>query len=317
MTTDFDIEALRNRLAASDQPAWQTASDLSKLSIAAFQEKDSPVRRARSSGVFRLDGEGAQGARASAKDFASVVTNFQRVVNAIAAAFDGHKTWRGKLPDAAVSLSRLDIVAEPLAGSVVVRFEPHVLPEHEISSDGTVALVEQPEAQMADRAVNELLDLFETIHAADDASAGNAFVARVEGLGPRVATTVRDLADSLSDGRFVPDIRWVQPRGDARRTRVSAAELAYISRLVSMREADRESVVLEGVLRTVSDVEDLRLQVDGAASVDVAAGDISPDVIRGLHVDGRVRIEADVRGKSLPGGSEILLYTAKSITMLD
>jgi hypothetical protein len=317
MTTDFDIEALRDRLAASQQPAWQTASDLSKLSIAAFQEKDSPVRRARSSGLFRLDGEGAQGSRASAKDFASVITNFQRVLNAIAAAFDGHKSWRGKLPDAAVALSRLDIVAEPLSGSVVVRFEPHVLPEHEISNDGTVALIGQAEAQTADRAVHELLDLFETIHSADDASAGNAFIARVEDLGPRVATTVRDLADSLADGLFVPDIRWVQPRGDARRTRLSSAELAYISRLVSMREADREPVVLEGVLRTVSDVEDLRLQVDGSAFVDVAAGDIPPETIRGLHVDGRVRIEADVRGKSLPGGAEVLVYTAKRIELLD
>lgn len=309
-----DWESYRERLA--DEPAdavvWEDAEDLARLSLEAFAGEFSPVRTDSSSGFLRLTGAGVDGHSARIDGVADMMHQFQRLVLATGAALEGHKSLRGQLPAQIVARTQLRLRGSALPGSLVLEVVPEGSPAAEIVPDGQPELFQHEEALLVDKAIGDAIKLMglskEVSADADDSE----FLQVLQERGPRVATTLRDLASTLVQSQFDTDISWTQPRRARVRIKMAVAEMKHLGELVASREMAKEPIEMSGVLRTVSDLGPLKIETEeGIETVD--AKNIDADTIKTLQVGMSVRVRADVTEDVTPGGGSTSRYTATSI----
>lgn len=314
----FDWNAYRAGLA--DEPsavAWEDAEDLSRISVSAFLAEQSPIRREASSGFVRLTGSGVSGHAAPLEHVANVMRNFQRLVLASGLSLSGFKTLRGRLPSDVVSKTLLHLDGSALAGSLVLTVVPATSPEQEILPDGQAEFFRDDEKQLVDQAMETSVSLLNMSKQVGPDADQSAFLAQVLDAGPRVASTLRDLADSLVHGQFNTELAWNEPGQRRIVSRLTVPELAHLSTLVASRELAKEPTVLTGTVRTVSDIAPLRVEIADGQIETIHGDDISHGIIAALRVGMTVRIEASVTEDVSAGGDVRTRYTASSIEVLD
>ena len=144
-----------------------------------------------------------------------------------------------------------------------------------------------------------------------------AFLQALEERGPRVATSLRDLANTLAASQFETEFSWTEPRKATLNLRMSVAELIRLGKLVASRELEKEPVQLEGILRTVSDISPLKLEIAKGEYETVNATEIDKTVIKSLSVGLRVRISTEVTEEKSPGGAPVTHFKATRIEVLE
>lgn len=311
----FDWQAYRSNLDPSEV-VWEDAGDLARLSIGAFAAEQSPMRRDMSAGFLRLAGPGVSGHSAPVDEVAKVMGQFQRLVLASGLSLSGWKTLRGRAPADVISKTRLHLDGSALPGSLVLQVVPASSPRDEIMPSGQGEFFRENENQLVDDAMNRCIDLLnmgKLLHADADST---PFLMEVEEAGPRVGAAIRDFTAALVEGAFETELMWAQPRTPARRSRLSVRELVHIGVLVASRALAREPVVLVGVLRTVSDISPLKVELAPNEVESVNAEAIPGEVIASLRVGLRVRIAADVTEDIAPGGDVKTHYNATQVDVI-
>lgn len=313
----FDWESYRSNLL-NEPPAvaWEDAEDLGRLSVSAFLSEQSPIRRESSSGFVRLSGSGVHGHSAPVEHVANVMRNFQRLVLASGLSLSGFKTLRGRLPNDVVSKTLLHLDGTAMAGSLVFTVVPATLPGNEISPGGQAEFFREDEKQLVDKAVEQSVGLLNSSKQLSADPDDSEFLANVLEAGPRVASTLRDLADSLVQGRFNTELAWNEPGERRIVSRLSVPELAHLSTLVASRELAKEPTVLTGIARTVSDIAPLRVEIADNQIETIHADDIPHEVIAAIRVGMTLRIEASVTEDVSAGGEVRTRYTASAIEIL-
>ena len=299
---------------SEDDLSWSDAEDLGRLSVSTFLNEHSGVRRDRSVGTLRLVGDGVEGHSAPLDAVGSVLKNFQRLVLATGLSAGGFKSIQGRLPVDIVSKIRLLLDGVPTPGSLVLSMVPATLPQAEILPDGQTEITPPEESQAVDRAVRDAFDLLESARAVGADLDSSELVTKLLQAGPRVASTLKDFADTLVNADFEAEMTWRQPRQKRSRVSLSRAELVNLGKAIKARQLAKEPVTLVGVLRTVSDLSALKVDVPDVAVVNVGTAGISRDVITSLKVGMRVSIKAEVVEETVPAGDPKLIYQAQSIS---
>lgn len=311
----FDWNSYREGLNPDDL-IWDSPTDLARLSMSTFIAEQSPVRRDSSSGYLRLLGPGVHGHSASLTHVAGVMTQFQRLVLASGLALAGWKTSRGRAPADVVARTKLLLDGSAAPGSLVLQMVPAALPAEEIMPSGQGEFFREDDNQVVDNAMGRSIDLLNLGKATGPDADSSPFLTEVKASGPRVAAALRDFAKDLASGGFEADILWAQPRVKPRRSRLSVGELSNVAALVASRELEKEPVTLEGVLRTVSDIGPLKLEIAPGEYEDISAKNIPGAVIAGLNVGDRVKVLADVTEEVSAGGESKVKYRATQVTVL-
>lgn len=313
----FDWNAYRAALPDDVEAVeWEDAEDLGRLSVSAFLSEQSPVRREASSGFVKLTGAGVSGHTAPVEQVANVMRNFQRLVLASGLSLSGFKTLRGRLPSDVVSKTLLHLDGSALAGSLVLTVIPATPPEQEIMPDGQAEFFRDDDKQLVDQAVEKSVSLLNMAKEIGPDADDSEFLAEVLDAGPRVASTLRDLADTLVQGDFDTELAWNEPGQRRLVSRLTVPQLAHLSTLVASRELAKEPTVLTGIIRTVSDIAPLRVEIADGQIETIQADDIPHGVIAELRVGMTVRIAASVTEDVSAGGDVKTRYTASAIEVL-
>jgi len=246
-----------------------------------------------------------------------VMTRFQKVVTAVGAARANFREVRGRFPAEVVERTRLQLVASPYVGSVVLDFMPRVTPREEFYPNGTPPMVDEPRTQEADEAVAAVVDLFAAAGAIPPDADGAEFLASVSNYGPRVATALRDLLARLGTNRFETDLVWREPGRPTRRAILQSADAERAKALIVSRELDHGETTIEGVIHTVSDSTSLVVVGADGEPVYINPRNLSPQQLSGIAYNSLVRVVVDVLAVEGAGGDSVVKYFAKSIQTLD
>jgi len=312
----FDWPAYRAEVASNAPEAeWEDAADLSRLSLSGFLAEQSPARRDMSLGFLRLTGDGVTGHSAHVDDVADVMRHFQRLVLASGMSLTGHKSLRGQLPADIVSKTRLDLNGSPIPGSLILQIVPAMLPANEIMPNGQSEFFTDSEDQLVDTAVGQSINLLNLSKSAGPDADESEFIQLLTEAGPRVATTLRDFAKSLADADFSTEVAWMQPRKRRAISKMSTVELANLGLLVASRELAKEPVTLRGILRTVSDIGPLKLEVADGEIETIDAKLIPGSDIKRLLVGMTVEVTAAVTEEVSPGAEAKTKYAATNVTI--
>lgn len=313
----FDWSAYRESLTAPEsEPAWEDAADLSRLSLDAFRAEHSLVRRDVSRGFVRLVGDGVMGHTASLDSVAQVMRHFQRLVLATGLSLSGFKSLQGRLPEEVVSRTRLLLDGSAVPGSLILQMVPATQPAAEIMPTGQADFFADPEDQLVDQALDASLELLNSSKEVGPDADQSLFLPKLSEAGPRVASTLKDLSTALVSAEFETEIVWEQPRRPRRTSRLSTTDLVRITKLVASRELEKEPTVLKGVLRTVSDISPLRLDLGDNRIESIDAKGLPGEEISRLLVGMQVRVEATVTEEVSAAGDARAHYAATAIRVV-
>jgi hypothetical protein len=296
---------------------WRTPDDLSRRSVEAMVASGDGARLP-SHGFLHLTGPGVSGSSALMDDVARLMSGFQRLVTAWGASLEGITTLRGKINNAVKARTRLRLIAGVAPGSVVLNITPDMPPAEELAPDGQEAMIDQPVSQRLDLVLEQVATLVGQASAIGPDATGSEVVKTIRELGPRTASSLRSLTDSLSSGGFDLDVEWAEPNKPTYRGSITAVDAGRVSKVIAGRELDRGQVTMIGLLHTSSDgTTRWEVEVLGE-SYKVGRGQVTPEAIHAAHpAPGHtVRITANVSLKE-GLGEDKLVYQATSIEVVD
>jgi hypothetical protein len=246
-TNDGDIDRMESAvlaaLADEDAPTWATPDDLSRISLEALIADNTLGRTLASRGTIRLTGEGVTESSARASEVTRVMTGFQRLATAVGAAQQGDKAL-GRQPNAEVRRrTDLLLMASPSPGSIILALTPATSPIAETSHPGgRVGMFAELETddQLLDTAIGAAIEVFAAGNNIGPTPTDSQFVQQLGEMGPRTASTVRDLSKTLNRAGFDIEIDWQQPDRATRRVKVSAATAAHIAATVENANLDEQ-----------------------------------------------------------------------------
>lgn len=310
MAIPSDARSLLALMSSADVDSWELPSDLARSSLEGLWRGGAAAREQRSAGTIRLSGDGVTGSAAAIDSVGEIMVVLQRLVSSSGASRRGFKSLKGRLGIDIRALTQLNLTAAPAQGSILLRVEPGSLPADELTESGQAMLFEQAEHQLVDESIESVFDLLSAGKNLGPDVDTSEFLAKVVEMGPRVAAALRDFAKDVRDDNFNFEFKWEEPGANTRRVSLTAAEAQRITEVVVSRELDRDNVVIEGTLRTVSDVGPLVIELDDGALETVKTSELDHDVIIALRVGDFARFEVEMRIDVLPGGTQKVSYSA-------
>lgn len=311
-TSELPYERLmREMLAEPSEQPWTEAGDLGRMSVEAFLERRGDARELRSQGRVRLSGAGVLGHAADLDDVGQIATLWQRCLSAVGASLEGSRSALGRMSSDVVQRTQMLLNASPAPGSVVLRLVPKAAPMLETYPTGRRSLFGDDPRPLADRASEGLLRLLQ--HASQPALNDlEQLSAEFEELGPRVATSVKMLAETLVRTQVDIDAEWTEPKEPTVRASVPVSSAGWISEFVAGRELDAEDLEIVGVVRTVSDIA--KWAVEGQEGLEqVDASGLPAGDIRTTNVGDQIRLLVRVRVTERPDGTVKRVLTAREL----
>lgn len=291
------------------------AGDLGRASIEAFVSARSDARELRSAGQLRLSGAGVLGHAAELDDVGQLASLWQRCVTAVGAALEGSQSAFGRLANDIHERTQLMLDASPVPGSLVLNVQPKMSPISESYPAGEQSLFEDDPRPLADRASETLLQLLQ--HASQPSlDELDNLTAEFRSLGPRVATSVKMLADAIVKAHVDMYVEWREPLAATVRASLSATSAGWVSEFVGGRDLDAEDFLLRGTVRTVSDIAKWSVETpSGLEQVD--AGQLPADFVRSTNVGDSVELLVRVRQTQRPDGTVRRALTARELHVGD
>lgn len=298
------------RLAAFAPPEWGSPGDLSRLSLDTFVARETPMELG-SAGALRLTGPAVTGSSVRLDVVGAICSEFQRLVIAVGASFEGVKSARGRISEALQSRSRLSLRASPAPGSIILGLVP------EIESSGRPGdgrpeenLFETPEP-LADKSVEAIIKLL--MVAKLDNPVNEELADVLAFWGPRAASALASLAAVLEADFVDIDFHWDKPEQPRRRVTFSSSDSRRLRQFVARRRLDEADIPLTGLLRTVSDRRSLELQV-GDEIYYLSRGDVDHERLAALRVGDEVTVLVSEKVEYKVGGGETRSYTLLSVS---
>ena len=314
MDTTIDVKSVLGRLGfdeAADYGLPEDLNDLSASSLRGFVDRGRPRRFAESTALIHVAGPSVDGHSAPLRSIGDFMVCLQRAVDSIGASIEGFRSRAGAIPAALAKRTELSLVASPLPGSVVLEVAPaksrleDLCPEGEGFSDAEEAAKAKP---LVDSAFEELSDLMSDVAAGESGQEG--FVDRLAKLGPRVASNVQDLCNTVDKGAIDVDFDWRFPSGARKRVSIDHAFAKTVSNVIEDVDIKTEAVEIAGTLVTVTTSDKDRLRIredeDGGSGDEVvlSIGGIPTEQLCGLQTGDKVLLDAEQQVYSRAGGRE-------------
>jgi hypothetical protein len=279
--------------------------EASRASINAFVQEHMEAVGKESIGFIHITGSAVKNNSAPLKSVAKVIAAVQDGVEAIGGSLEGFLSSRGRIPIDVSGRTQLSMVASPMPGSVVIQIAPTLPREFDLYPEGPALFDIEKETNaepLADQAIGELSDLINEL-SAETPDKGQV-LDRLTDLGPRVATAVKELCQSVSSSGVDVDFSWKQPGREEKKSSISAAYAKSAVSLIENANIESEEETIEGILITIteSNKDKLRVLLDNGVEEQLSIGSISPVDLAAVNTGDRVRITATRSVSSRAGG---------------
>lgn len=310
-----DLSSLTERLMAGvPEVSWETPADLGRMSVEAMASMTPGLRRPKATGSMRLFGEGVEGHSASMLAVGQLMSQWQKLVSAVAGASQGHKGIRGRLPASIENAATLWLEASPLPGSLLLTFTPQMDPGEELTEDDVLPAFEQPDTQLVDEAISTTLTLItHGAQAGPDLDEDGVWVGELAELGPRTASALAGFARIASTADFDMDLDWAQPHKPTRRARMTSSEAAWMVSAIGARELDEARETITGRIVTITDRATIHVETSPDEIISIRPGKLDHDDFVGIEHGSDVSIDVLVEIRALPGEEPRSIYTAEAI----
>jgi hypothetical protein len=214
------------------------------------------------------------------------------------------------------------IAGSPGQGSLVFNLTPDMLPAEEVGDgpSGAVSMFRQPEDdnQQIDNAVSKAFSLISLGNSLSPDLVDSQFITGMTTIGPRAAACMRDFTRTLHRSQFDVDLEWRQPQRPTARVHLGAASADLIARAIELSESDTQPVVIEGLVLTVSTVQNQQWLMRQATAIRSPSNILaSHDQTIGISTYDRVRITAQMKTSVSTGGASKTTYEALQIGRLE
>lgn len=143
------------------------------------------------------------------------MTQLQSTFEAVGASIEGFRALSGSIPSKIAKRTELALVASPLPGSVVLEVAPSIPRVEDFRSEGEQALFDVETTidakTLADCAFEEFSSLLSDLSC--ETPDQDAFVKHLAELGPRVASNVQSLCETVDRSQIDVDFEWREPTG--------------------------------------------------------------------------------------------------------
>lgn len=308
MATDDPLARFLARIEPSDDvPERVQPGDTSRMSIETFVAASmGTARELTSEGSLRLHGAGVVGTTAELADVGLIASTWQKLVSAVGGALEDIRSLRGQLPADIVTRTTLVLAASPSPGSVILHLRPKADPFVEVAPDGNMPMVE-PDRPLADRASEALIELLSGAVDAGPAALDD-LSEQMKIMGPRVGSSLTAFASSLVKSDITLGASWREPEHPTVRAEVTPSTAKWLRDFVLGRDLDADVVDMVGVLRTISDAQNWRVDVD-EKPVRMDASELAPDAISRFHVGQRVKLTVRIAMREQPDGRTSATHT--------
>jgi len=302
-----DEAELLAQLTTEDAPAWDSPDDIGRISIEAFAAQSGLGRTQASQGHVRLFGEAVEGHSARLDEAGGLMIAIQRMVSAFGASLRNQKSQRGPLSRQILQLTRLRLSAAPAAGSLVLTLIPETDVVDELPDEPALPTLDA--MPLVDGSLIGLVELLSAFVSSDSDDVED----RLNTLGPRVATSIRNFTREVSDDQLNVELVWNIPGRPAAQARIEASDAERITEFVSSRRLDTEPVELYGELRTISDRRKWDIELTDGGLVQVDPVHLAADVYERVSVGQTVVVDALMTVRTRPGGAETQEYVAVDV----
>lgn len=316
MATDDPLGRFLSRVETSDDvPERVQPGDTSRMSIEAFVANSmGTARELASEGSLRLHGTGVVGTTAALADVGLIASTWQKLVSAVGGALEDIRSLRGQLPADIVTRTTLLLTASPAPGSVILHLRPQADPFIEVAPHGEMPMLEA-DRPLADRASEALIVLLSDAVAAGPESLDELSSA-LRDMGPRVGSSLTAFASSLMKSDITLGATWREPDQPTKRAEVTPSTAKWLRDFVLGRDLDADVVDMVGVLRTVSDAQSWRVDVDDKP-IRMDATELAPGAIGQFHVGQRVKLTVRIAMREQPDGRTSATHTILDAEVAD
>lgn len=274
-------------------------------SIKSFIREHAESVAEESVGYINITGPAVKNNSAPLKSVAKLIAAFQDGVEAVGGALKGFFSSRGRIPIEVSGRTQLSMVASPLPGSVVIQVAPSLQRNFDLYPEEPALFDVEKEADaesLADQAIGELSNLLNELSA--ETPDKEQVLNRLTDLGPRTATAVKELCQSVSSSGIDVDFSWKQPGREEKKSSISAAYAKSAVSLIENANIESKEEVMEGILKTITESEKdkLRILLDSGTEEQLSIGSIPPADLATANTGDRVRITAMRSVSSRAGG---------------
>jgi hypothetical protein len=268
----------------------------------------------RSYGSLRLYGDGMQAHSAELGHVGLIAAMWQKAVSATGAALERVQSLRGALPAEITQRTTLLLSTAPTPGSIVLHLEPKSEALDEVEPHG-MAMIEPPRP-LADRASSQLISLLGDMEVVESRRV-ESLAASLRDLGPRVGSTLSQLAQAIHRSDITLDASWVEPGISPMKATIGPHTAKWIRTFVAGRGLDAEEQYLTGTLRTISDRERWLVELDNGETERMAASELSESEVAKWRVGTTVQLRVRVTLREQPDGTARRASTILQVSALD
>lgn len=313
MATTISSDALLESLGFNENESYVLPEDLNELSVSslrAFIDQSYLQHSRESSALIHITGPSVIGHSAPLRSVGDFMTQLQSTFEAVGASIEGFRALSGSIPSKIAKRTELALVASPLPGSVVLEVAPSIPRVEDFRPEGEQALFDVETTidakTLADCAFEEFSSLLSDLSC--ETPDQDAFVKHLAELGPRVASNVQSLCETVDRSQIDVDFEWREPSRERKTISVSHSFAKFAASVIQDAQVNVEQVHIEGVLLTVttSEKDHLRIKEDlgGGLSKDTVLpiGDIPPEQLYGLQPGDKVAVDAERQLFTRAGG---------------
>ncbi|WP_336250919.1 hypothetical protein [Stomatohabitans albus] len=215
-----------------------------------------------------------------------------------------------------ISLTKLELVATPRVGSIILDIQAKSNPMEEAYPDGKCFLEGQPEP-LVDQAVTWL----HTIINQGGKQSPEGFTDAIGAAGPKLAQSLDRIAEILDDQELTLTSKWMQPGVQPVDARINKTKAKWIRTTLQGTSQPERREVFTGTLHTISTTNKWKIKVDAEQATSLPKGGLvdmtlheSLDQVKGnFRLNERVRLEATLSSRKRPDGETKTTYTITSI----
>lgn len=286
---------------SDDGPPPALPGDWGRRSVeASIAQRLGTVGALRSRGELRLHGDGVHGHSAELGQVGLIAAGWQRAISATGAALEQVQAFRGALPADIMQRTTLVLNATPAAGSIILRVEPQ-RPPLEDPQQGEGAQTDTPGRPLADRASEALIDLLARF-GTDSPTIEDDLASSLRALGPRVGSTLANLATAINRSDITLDATWAEPGTSTIMASINPQIARRVQSFVAGRGLDSEEETFTATLRTVSDVERWLVELPDGRTVRMGAKELPAEEIGRWRIGDVVELRVRVSLREQPDG---------------
>ena len=313
MGTTISPDALLESLGFSENENYDLPEDLNDLSVSslrAFISQSYLQHSSESSALIHITGPSVVGHSAPLRSVGDFMTQLQSTFEAVGASIEGFKALSGSIPSKIAKRTELALVASPLPGSVILEVAPSMPRIEDFRPNGEPALFDVgtpiDAKSLADCAFEELSSLLSDLSC--ETPDQDVFVEHLAELGPRVASNVQSLCETVDKSQIDVDFAWREPSKENKTICVSHSFAKFAASVIKDAQVNVEQIHIEGVLLTVttSEKDHLRIKEEGSSGLSrdtvLPIGDIPPEQLYGLQPGDRVAVDAERQLFTRAGG---------------